>query len=292
MKAKELADLTRTTVRTVRYYHQINLLPVPGTHHGWRDYGLAHVARLMRVRWLVDAGVPLAQVKEIIDAETPEPGRPPDAAVDLRATLEGVDRQLADLTARRTQLATLLATVEAGRPLTPVPEPIARLYADLLERAPSERARRMIRAEADIVEMACYRMELPSIVYEFVDRLTDDDLDEIVEFMAEFQRILDTRPPDAEDQVRALAAGVGEFFRRVDPGIQASVGAIVADGRHARTLRAFAAVYPVRSFTHFVETMAEELGIPLPLDDHRVPAERSHEENQQHRQQPTRKATP
>ncbi|WP_051299390.1 MerR family transcriptional regulator [Arthrobacter castelli] len=295
MKVKELADLARTTVRTVRYYHQINLLPLPETRHGWRDYGFAHVARLMRVRWLVDSGVPLAQVKELIAAETQNPARS-SVAADLRATLEGVDRQLDDLRARRAQLATLLQTAESGRPLTPVPEPLARFYADLLDLAPDERARGMIQAEADLVEMACYRMELPPIVCEVIDRITKDDLDEAVEMIAGFQRVADNQPPDAEDQIRALAAWGGEFARRVAPELLAAMGDMLTDGRHAWTWRIFALVYPGSYypgayFTLYVETLAEELGIPLSAEDRRALAESAREENQKHLHQLSRKAT-
>jgi DNA-binding transcriptional MerR regulator len=45
VRVKELADLAGTTVRTVRYHHQIGLLPVPVVRDGSRDYDLVgHVA--------------------------------------------------------------------------------------------------------------------------------------------------------------------------------------------------------------------------------------------------------
>ena len=46
MRVAKIAELTGTTVRTVRYYHSLGLLPVPAERGGWRDYELAHVARL------------------------------------------------------------------------------------------------------------------------------------------------------------------------------------------------------------------------------------------------------
>ncbi|RTE50369.1 MerR family transcriptional regulator [Actinobaculum sp. 352] len=67
MRVAEIARLTGTTVRTVRYYHQLGLLPVPEERGGWRDYDLSHVARLSRIRWFVQAGVPLKSIAQILD---------------------------------------------------------------------------------------------------------------------------------------------------------------------------------------------------------------------------------
>lgn len=75
VRVAEIARLTGTTVRTVRYYHSLGLLPVPPERGGWRDYELAHVTRLSRIRWLVQAGVPLAAVGRIIERTDP-PGGP------------------------------------------------------------------------------------------------------------------------------------------------------------------------------------------------------------------------
>lgn len=67
MRVAEIARLTGTTVRTVRYYHSLGLLPVPAERGGWRDYELSHVARLSRIRWLVQAGVSLEAIERVLD---------------------------------------------------------------------------------------------------------------------------------------------------------------------------------------------------------------------------------
>jgi len=72
MRVKELADLAETTVRTVRYYHHVGLLPVPPARAGVRDYDLFHLARLLRVRWLAESGLPLVAIREVLT----EPGTP------------------------------------------------------------------------------------------------------------------------------------------------------------------------------------------------------------------------
>jgi DNA-binding transcriptional MerR regulator len=65
----QLAAYAGVTVRAVRHYHKIGLLPEPARDRsGYRAYGTAAVVRLIRIRTLADAGVPLARVQELLDA--------------------------------------------------------------------------------------------------------------------------------------------------------------------------------------------------------------------------------
>ena len=64
-----LAAYAGVTVRAVRHYHQIGLLPEPErSRSGYRTYDAAAVVRLIRIRTLAEAGVPLARVQELLDA--------------------------------------------------------------------------------------------------------------------------------------------------------------------------------------------------------------------------------
>src|SRR5262245_46864865 len=64
-----LASYAGVTIRAVRHYHQIGLLPEPErTYSGYRTYDAAAVVRLIRIRVLAEAGVPLARVQELLDA--------------------------------------------------------------------------------------------------------------------------------------------------------------------------------------------------------------------------------
>ena len=59
----QLAAYAGVTVRAVRHYHQIGLLPEPARDgSGYRTYDAAAVVRLIRIRTLAEAGVPLARV--------------------------------------------------------------------------------------------------------------------------------------------------------------------------------------------------------------------------------------
>ncbi|MGZ0153007.1 MerR family transcriptional regulator [Kribbella sp. WER1] len=69
----QLAAYAGVTVRAVRHYHKIGLLPEPGRDSsGYRTYGSAAVVRLIRIHTLAEAGVPLARVQELLDAAPEE----------------------------------------------------------------------------------------------------------------------------------------------------------------------------------------------------------------------------
>lgn len=66
----QLAAHAGVTVRAVRHYHAKGLLPEPERDaSGYRRYGAQAVVDLIKIRTLADAGVPLARVKELLQAD-------------------------------------------------------------------------------------------------------------------------------------------------------------------------------------------------------------------------------
>ena len=50
MRSNDVAKLAGVTVRTLRHYHQLGLLPEPPRQaNGYRDYSPADVARVLRI---------------------------------------------------------------------------------------------------------------------------------------------------------------------------------------------------------------------------------------------------
>ncbi|GAA0986592.1 MerR family transcriptional regulator [Nocardiopsis tropica] len=101
MLSGELAELAGVTVRTLRHYHQIGLLPEPPrSAGGYRDYGVDHLVRLLRITRMTALGVPLSALPAVLDD--------PEAAEEL---LDELDRQAAAdierLLARRAGIAAL-----------------------------------------------------------------------------------------------------------------------------------------------------------------------------------------
>ena len=68
MKSSELARMAGVSVRTLRHYHAIGLLPEPErADNGYREYGAEHLLRLLRIRQLATLGFSLEQIGPMID---------------------------------------------------------------------------------------------------------------------------------------------------------------------------------------------------------------------------------
>jgi DNA-binding transcriptional MerR regulator len=98
----QLASYAGVTIRAVRHYHQIGLLQEPERDaSGYRTYDAVAVVRLIRIRTLAEAGVPLARVRELLDAD-PETFAAATAEIDrqLRAQIRALQehrRRIAQL---------------------------------------------------------------------------------------------------------------------------------------------------------------------------------------------------
>lgn len=68
MKSSEIAKLAGVSVRTLRHYHAIGLLPEPPRgENGYRDYSAGDLARLLRIKRLASLGFPLARIGDVLD---------------------------------------------------------------------------------------------------------------------------------------------------------------------------------------------------------------------------------
>lgn len=98
----QLANAAGVTVRTVRHYHHMGLLPEPGRDHsGYRRYSAQTVVDLIRIKTLADAGVPLSRIDALLHAE---PAEFAAAIADIDAELRSKMDQLAE---HRRRIATL-----------------------------------------------------------------------------------------------------------------------------------------------------------------------------------------
>jgi DNA-binding transcriptional MerR regulator len=99
----QLASYAGVTVRAVRHYHHIGLMPEPARDRsGYRTYGAADVVRLIRIRTLAEAGVPLARVQELLDAT---PAQFSEAVAEIDAELRARVRELQEHRRRIARLA-------------------------------------------------------------------------------------------------------------------------------------------------------------------------------------------
>ncbi|MGA6164592.1 MerR family transcriptional regulator [Amycolatopsis magusensis] len=98
----QAAAFVGITVKTVRHYHRHGLLDEPRRDSsGYRRYGSADLLRLVQIRTLAAAGVPLAEVGPMLDADAEQFAT---ALVDVERRLT---ERIAELNARRDTLRQL-----------------------------------------------------------------------------------------------------------------------------------------------------------------------------------------
>ncbi|MET8685196.1 MerR family DNA-binding transcriptional regulator [Streptomyces sp. NPDC004732] len=98
----QLAAAAGVTVRTVRHYHHVGLLPEPGRDaSGYRRYRAQAAVDLIRIRTLADAGVPLARIDALLHARPDEfAAAVSDIDADLRRRIDRLNenrRRIAEL---------------------------------------------------------------------------------------------------------------------------------------------------------------------------------------------------
>ncbi|WP_258017589.1 MerR family transcriptional regulator [Streptomyces noursei] len=120
---REIAELAGTSLRAVRHYHEVGLLDEPVRRaNGYKQYGVAHLVRLLRIKRLVDLGFSLSQIAEMGDADD-HPGEALRALdAELAATIGRLQRARMELgfILKKSVPADLppeFATAAAGTPL-------------------------------------------------------------------------------------------------------------------------------------------------------------------------------
>jgi DNA-binding transcriptional MerR regulator len=98
----QLAATAGVTVRAVRHYHQVGLLPEPERDaSGYRRYTAQAAVDLIRIRTLANAGVPLARIDAVLHAQ---PAEFAAAITDIDTELR---RKIDQLTEHRRRIAAL-----------------------------------------------------------------------------------------------------------------------------------------------------------------------------------------
>ncbi|MEU1982010.1 MerR family transcriptional regulator [Nocardia sp. NPDC019395] len=98
LSTRQLADFAGTTVKAIRYYHEIGLLDMPERKpNGYKQYKISHLIRLMQIKRLSELGVPLSEIPATGQAD-----EDPDEAIrrldaELAARVEQINRVRAEL---------------------------------------------------------------------------------------------------------------------------------------------------------------------------------------------------
>src|SRR5687768_12458302 len=89
MRIGELAERTGTSRRLLRYYEEEGLLEPGRTPNGYRDYDDRFVERVAQIRGLLDAGIPVRIIRQLLPClDTPWTIYCPTPTSEMTALLE------------------------------------------------------------------------------------------------------------------------------------------------------------------------------------------------------------
>ena len=223
MRVTQIADLAGTTPRAVRHYHRLGLLEVPPTVRGRREYGVEHLARLLRIRWLADCGLSLRQVAEIL-ASDPASDEPPVSPAearrrrvlhDLRAARGTIEAQRRSLDEQAQRVDELIARVEAGQALAPVPVALTRFYDAIEARVRDlEEDPEILRTERQILQVLGSLGMVPDSAVPFVEALDENEIELCAQQVIGFSRLPRLHGEEARQAAHALAERTVELSLR------------------------------------------------------------------------------
>jgi len=178
----QLAAYAGVTVRAVRHYHQIGLLPEPERDaSGYRRYGATAVVSLIKIRTLANAGVPLSEIGQMLQADAPA----------FAEAVERIDSHLREEIERLEISRKQIAQLAAGDSLALPPEVTA--YLDRLREIGA--SERIVEAERDAWILVAARW--PDQIREWMPgKFAELDDPQLVRFYRLASELLEANPGD------------------------------------------------------------------------------------------------
>lgn len=126
MLSKDVARLSGVTVRTLRHYHQMGILPEPPRRdNGYREYGAVDVARVLRIKRLASLGLTLEQIGSILKEEASGGAGAPEGAAELLDCIDAeLEARISLLEERRRTISLLKKELDEGGSVLEVSAPI------------------------------------------------------------------------------------------------------------------------------------------------------------------------
>jgi DNA-binding transcriptional MerR regulator len=118
MKIGELSRRTNVSTRLLRYYEEQELLTPARAANGYREYAESLVDRVTQIRGLLDAGLPIKIIQQILPClDNPCSIHVTDATPEMIASLdrqrEQMDSRIQCLTRNRDAITAYLETVRS-----------------------------------------------------------------------------------------------------------------------------------------------------------------------------------
>lgn len=212
MRSAELAAVAGVTVRTLRHYHQVGVLPEPPRRsNGYREYDVRDLVRVLRILRLASLGIPLDRMAEILDG---------DAAPD--ALLDELDRELESRIAELVAQRELVAQIRRERLAPDLPPDVGRVSSRLEDP----------RSERDLSVLLAHLTDDPTRarLVAYYDRATSPEM--IASSDALVRRFSALAPDSSDAEIEAVAAEFVEQIRVLDPPLDLGL----VDERRSRAL--------------------------------------------------------
>ena len=195
MKSSEIAKLAGVSVRTLRHYHAIDLLPEPPRgENGYRDYGAGDLVRLLRIKRLSSLGFSLSRISEVLDemdAHLAEAAGP-----NADEALDELDRELALQIERLQEQRRTIALLKREQLDPDLPVRFARAAKALIGNAYDTLPVRSGDRDALLIAGHLYTEEDIVELERTVSALGEKGL---IEDLHNIQTMFDELPPDATD---------------------------------------------------------------------------------------------
>lgn len=206
---RDLANASGVTSRTLRHYEQIGLLlPSRVGYNGYRFYGEPEVARLYRILSLRELGMPLVEIKTLLDTD----GNISAALLEHRQLLT---EQLTQLMARIAVLDQTIRGLEMGKQMD-----IETIFSTFDHTAHETEVRERWGDQA--WEAAQARRDALSAAGQATDLRTNIDVNQALRQAAQAE--LDPADPEFQDLVAAHYRWVTDQWGGVEPTADAYVG--------------------------------------------------------------------
>lgn len=233
---QQLAELAGTTVKAIRHYHRVELLPEPErAPNGYKQYQVQHLIRVLQIRRLRELGVPLSQVPAFGDGD--DSG---DHEETIRLIDAGLEATIARLTRVRSELARILehrvpahlppGFEEVGRDLSDRQRDLLVVYGSLL-------------SERSLADFRGLLLESDELDEQF-EALPADADEATINHLAEqmvpavrrsHEQYPDARNPsptdglDAEQVTRALGEAVVQLYNRAQLKVLARMNTLLTE---------------------------------------------------------------
>jgi DNA-binding transcriptional MerR regulator len=222
----QLAAYAGVTVRAVRHYHQIGLLPEPQRDpSGYRRYGATAVVSLIKIRTLANAGVPLSQIGQMLEAD----------ASTFAGTVARIDNHLREEIERLETSRKQIAQLTAGDSLALPPEVV--YYLDRLRQIGA--SERMVDAERDGWILVAARW--PDRIREWMPaKLAELDNPQLVRLYRVLSEIFDSDAGDDDPRLAEAADIMAAMAEQAYAAGEINTGEMAQDDLPFDLLDAFA----------------------------------------------------